>query len=89
MLPEVPPMRSSIAMILTAAALTGCEVQVNPPAAAPAGPGPSTTSGSGQTMQQGGGSALGKAKQSAGRIEDQVDLHNRRIEEAADDVLNP
>ena len=82
-------MRSSIAMILTAAAMAGCEVQVNPPAPEPAGPGPSATSGAGQTMQQGGGSSLGKAKQSAERIEDQVDLHNRRIEEAADDVLNP
>jgi hypothetical protein len=40
-------------------------------------------------MQQGGGSSLGKAKQSAQRIEDQVDLHNRRIEEAAEGINDP
>jgi len=65
----------------------GCEVQVNQPAA-PAGPGPSATS-SGETMRQGGGSSLGKAKRSAEGIQDQMDLHNRRIEDAADAINNP
>ena len=82
-------MRSTnLIWVLALAALAGCEVQVNQPAAPPSAPAAATTGG-GQTMQQGGGSALGKAKQSAERIEDQVELHNRRIEEAADDVTNP
>jgi len=81
--------RRAVLTVLAVSALTACEVQVNPPPSAPSGPGPSATSGAGQTMQQGGGSSLGKAKQSAQRIEDQVDLHNRRIEEAAEDINNP
>lgn len=79
----------NVMLVLAAAAMAGCEVQVNQPPAPPAGPGPNATSGAGQTMQQGGGSALGKAKRSAERIEDQVDLHNRQIEEAAEGVNNP
>lgn len=83
-------MRSLPAMlVVVAAAMSGCEVQVNQPAAPPPGPGPSNTSGAGQTMQQGGGSSLGKAKRSAEGIQDQMDLHNRRIEEAAEGVTNP
>jgi hypothetical protein len=82
-------MRSPISILaLTAATLAGCEVQVNPPATAPSAPAAATTGG-GQPMQQGGGSSLGKAKQSAQRIEDQVDLHNRRIEEAAEGINDP
>lgn len=90
MRPEDPAMRSVTSILVVAAAvMSGCEVQVNQPAAPPPGPGPSTTSGGGQTMQQGGGSSLGKAKRSAEGIQDQMDLHNRRIEEAAEGVTNP
>lgn len=81
--------RLTASLVIGLGVTAGCEVQVNPPASAPAGPGPTTTSGAGQTMQQGGGSSLGKAKQSAQRIEDQVDLHNRRIEEAAEGINDP
>lgn len=82
-------MRSPISIfVLSVATLAGCEVQVNQPAAPPSTPAAATTGG-GQTMQQGGGSSLGKAKRSAERIEDQVDLHNRQIEEAAEGVTNP
>lgn len=79
--------RLNLMLVTAAVAMAGCEVQVDQPAG-PADPGTSA-SGSGQTMQQGGGSALGKAKQSAHRIEDQVDLHNRRIEDAADAINDP
>ncbi len=75
-------------VMIAVSALAGCEVQVNPPASQSAAPA-AATSGSGETMQPGGGSSLGKAKQSAQRIEDQVDLHNRRIEEAADAINDP
>ena len=79
----------TVIFLLAAATMAGCEVQVDPSPGSPSDGGQAATSGAGQTVQSGGGSALGKAKQSAQRIEDQVDLHNRRIEEAADAVNNP
>lgn len=79
----------TVMFVVAVAVMSGCEVQVNQPATPPPGPGPSDASGAGQTMQQGGGSSLGKAKRSAEGIQDQMDLHNRRIEEAAEGVTNP
>lgn len=41
------------------------------------------------TVIPGGGSALGKAKNSAESIQDKVDEHNKNIEKAIDDTTNP
>ncbi|MFO0827431.1 MAG: hypothetical protein U0572_04705 [Phycisphaerales bacterium] len=62
--------------------LAACDERVQRPAQ----PGPQAPKS--ETVVSGGGSALGKAKNSAERLQDKVDDHNREIEKAAEDINN-